>query len=138
MFLLLAPFHFFDGLIILHGKLQVKLSLWSFSVMKAFLSAYCSIPLSRSKCLDNSLASSSMSRLVVLQHLRYVFVMLFDSNLLCASFDSSYTFLVLSAKTNTFVEDRMSRKSLSSLVRNLLLTGLHSMFRTISYRSFSN
>ena len=39
------PISLFDGLISLHDKLRVKLSLWSFSVMKAFLSAYCSIRL---------------------------------------------------------------------------------------------
>ena len=74
----------------------------------------------------------------MLLHLRYVFVMLFDSSWSCSSFDSSYTFLVLSAKINTFFEDRISRRSLSSLDRNLFLTGLNSIFRTISYRSFSN
>ena len=31
------PISLFDGLISLHGRLRVKLSLWSFSVIKAFL-----------------------------------------------------------------------------------------------------
>ena len=128
MILLIFSNSLFKGFINLHVGFDLKSSLWSFSIMKAWVFARQLIWSSRSRFSVIFLASKLISWSRFFGAFLYVLVMYSLSSSLCSSGLHSYMLPVLSARMKTLYEDFIFLLSLFRFLWNSSVFSLNFIF----------